>query len=324
MRAKWWVAALSLVALALWAGSERRVLFMVYFEWQSDGAPPPLKAAPDEGAQSTWFDDYFTVELLAPGIYAIGEPRYHQANYNYLVTGAERAVLFDAGPGVRDIRPVVDSLTRLPVTFVPSHFHYDHIGADLTFERIAVVNLPYLRARAPDNQLTLTSREHLGGAEGFAAPTWHVSEWLDVGAAIDLGDRSLEVLYTPGHTGDSISLWDAENAVLLSGDYLYPGYLYGFLPNSSMGDYLWSAERLLTLLPQHVAIYGAHRLKPPGAPRLSRDDVQALGDGLLGMRDGSIEGQGSYPQTFSLNERLQMLAEPRWLQDWEPSTLETQ
>jgi hypothetical protein len=83
-----------------------------------------------------------------------------------------------------------------------------------------------------------------------------------------------------------------------------------------MGDYLRSADELLTALPQDVSIYGAHRLRPPGAPRLGRQDVQALGDGLLGMRDGSIEGQGGYPQTFTLSERLQMLAEPRWLQDW--------
>ena len=316
MRAKWWLIGLSLAAISLWAGFERRALFMLAFEWQGDGAPPPLQEAPDEGAQSSWFDDYYTVELLAPGIYAIGEPRYYQQNYNYLVAGTKRALLFDAGPGVRDIKPVVDSLTRLPVTFIPSHFHYDHIGADITFERIAVVNLPYLRERAPDNRLTLTSREHLGGAEGFPAPTWQVSEWLDVGSTIDLGDRSLRVLYTPGHTRDSISLWDAEHNVLLSGDYLYPGSLYGFLPHSSMGDYLRSADELLTALPQDVSIYGAHRLRPPGAPRLGRQDVQALGDGLLGMRDGSIEGQGGYPQTFTLSERLQMLAEPRWLQDW--------
>ncbi|GAC1503872.1 MAG: hypothetical protein NVS1B6_11530 [Steroidobacteraceae bacterium] len=27
----------------------------------------------------------------------IGEPRYHQQNYSYLIVGQQRAVLFDAG-----------------------------------------------------------------------------------------------------------------------------------------------------------------------------------------------------------------------------------
>ncbi len=72
---------------------------------------------------------------------------------------------------MRDIRATAESLTDLPITLLPSHFHYDHIGNNITFERIAVVDLPYLRERAPDNLLTLTNAEHLGMAEGFAAPT---------------------------------------------------------------------------------------------------------------------------------------------------------
>ena len=54
----------------------------------------------------------------------------------------------------------------------------------------------------------------------------------------ELGGRGLWILYTPGHTEDSISLYDAESGYLFSGDFLYPGELYGFLPNSNLGDYL--------------------------------------------------------------------------------------
>ena len=44
------------------------------------------------------------------------------------------AVLFNAGPGVRDIRPVIESITNLPVIFLPSHFHYDHVGNGIEFD----------------------------------------------------------------------------------------------------------------------------------------------------------------------------------------------
>ncbi|MEE8304476.1 MAG: MBL fold metallo-hydrolase [Candidatus Tectomicrobia bacterium] len=317
MRIKWLIIAGIITTLLLWAFYDRRVLLMALIQLQSDGAPPALNDAPQEGGATEWIDDYFTIELLAPNTYAIGEPRYHQSNYNYLIVGTQRAVLFDAGPGVRNIEPVVDSLTDLPITFVPSHFHYDHIGANLDFEHIAVVNLPYIRKRAPDNQLALTDSEHLGGSEGFTPPTWKVSEWLDVGATLDLGGRALSVLHTPGHTTDSISLWDAERNILFAGDYLYPGHLYAFLPNSNMGDYLQTAESLVSIVTQEVSIYGAHRAAPPGAPRLSFNDLRDLRGGLVRIREGSLRGEGLYPKVFVVNERLGVLAEPRWLQDWD-------
>ena len=67
-----------------------------------------------------WLDDWFAVEEVAPGVIAIGEPRFHQINWNYLILGTRRALMLDTGPGVRDISKAVRSLTTLPVTALPS------------------------------------------------------------------------------------------------------------------------------------------------------------------------------------------------------------
>ncbi len=311
------LVVLVLMGLLAWAFAERRALVMHAFAAAGSGETPPLIAAQDEGPAVRWLDDYFTVERVAHDTFAIGEPRYAQQNYNYLIVGETQALLFDAGPGVRDVRSVAEGLTDRPIIFLPSHFHYDHVGNEITFDEIAVVDLPHIRRQVDeDGLLTLRSMEHLGMSEGVEPPSWRVDHWWAPGTEIDLGGRTLTLIYTPGHTTDSVSLLDEAGKILFSGDYLYPGDLYGFLPNSSMADYHATALTLLGNLHPDTVILGAHRLTPPGAPRLGYQDVEDLAAGLLRMREGELQGEGNYPAAFPINERLTMLAEPRWLQRW--------
>lgn len=302
------VGALLLVAAAL-ACAGRRYLVVELYALATPA--PALSEAGDEGAGVAWFDDYYTVEWIDPRTVAIGEPRYAQANYSYLILGERRALLFDTGPGVRDIVPVVASLTDLPVTAVPSHLHYDHLGSHARFESVAYVDLPSLRERAPDGVLRPTRYEYLGFTEGVAPVELRVTEWWEPGEAVDLGARRIEVIHTPGHTRDSISLWDAERRQLFTGDFITEGAVYGFLPGSSLGDYLRSTDTLLAKLPPgEVALLTAHRSSPPGAPRMARRDLVALHTTLLEIRDGTREGHGWYPRIYPIHPDLELWADP--------------
>ena len=300
----------TLAAIIVW---QRHYLML---KFMTTGEPPPLLEPSTEHANSRWYDDYFLVENIDERTFAIGEPLYYQQNFSYLIVGSERAVLFDAGPGYRDIRAVAESLTDLPITFVPSHFHYDHTGNRITFESVAVIDLPRLRSRAKDNRLALTWSEHLGSSEGVGAPTLAVDEWLPVGSEIDLGGRKLRVLYTPGHTDDSISLMDTSSGMLFVGDFIYPGPLYAFLPNSSLKDYLDGSDNLLKEAGTNDPIFGAHRDEPPGIPALTTEDVIDLRRTLMSIKSGADVGEGIYPRVYKVNERIELLAEPPWLQDW--------
>jgi glyoxylase-like metal-dependent hydrolase (beta-lactamase superfamily II) len=210
-------------------------------------------------------------------------------------------VLFDAGTGNRDIVPVVRSLTSLPVTVIPSHLHFDHVGALGRFDHTALVDLKSLRARADEGTLALERYEFLGFADGLPAKRFAVDEWWFPGNDIELGGRRLKVLHTPGHTPTSASLYDAERHWLFAGDLIYPGKLYAFLPGASRRAYLETTRRLLELIDPGTRIYTAHVADDPviiAAPEVEVADLRALEATLVAIDSGKAVSAGSYPRIF--------------------------
>jgi glyoxylase-like metal-dependent hydrolase (beta-lactamase superfamily II) len=310
------LALLCALTLLWMAAVEHRVLLLWIRAWF---AAPALLAPPATLRPGlVWQDDYYSVERLDEATWAIGEPRYAQQNVSYLIAGRDRAVVFDAGPGLRDLAPVVAGLTQLPVTFVPSHLHYDHVGGARGFERVALIDLPALREQAPDGVLRPRFAQHLGALEGIPARPIEIDEWWAPGSVVELGGRALEVWQTPGHTPESASLLDRARGLLFSGDFLYPGELYAFLPGSSLADYLWTAERLADALPGDAAIHGGHGTDlATSAPVLASGDLLALQRALAEIRSGRRTGSGWFPRAYPVNERLTLLADGLG-GDWTP------
>jgi glyoxylase-like metal-dependent hydrolase (beta-lactamase superfamily II) len=280
---------------------------------------PSLLDKVDEGLDVVWFDDYYTVQELGKGVYAIGEPRYWQRNYNYLVVGDNAALLIDAGPGMRDIRPVVRSLTGLPYTLVMTHMHFDHVGNGIRFPRVSMIDLPHLREREDDGVIQLTLLEHLGKAEGYETPRVSVDEWLPPGATIDLGNRKVRVVYTPGHTVESISLFDSQSNILFTGDWFTP-VLGPMFSNSSMGDFLMAVENVLRFVPEDTRVFGAHKYADGGgAPMQSIKEIHAVRDGLKRIRSGELKAEGFYPAVYQVTAKIKLYSDIPWLQRWAPS-----
>src|ERR1700759_1294832 len=105
------------------------------------GTPAMADFRPVLDASLHWADDYYAVADLGHGAFAIGEPKYGQCNFSYLIVGSQRALWFDTGPGVRNIEPVARALLPRPMPLValPSHLHFDHTG---NLHRFAAVALP--------------------------------------------------------------------------------------------------------------------------------------------------------------------------------------
>lgn len=308
------VALAVLVTVGIW--QRHRILFPLFTTGET--ILPLSEANLPDGGEPFGENGYFVVVQLDEQTFAIAEPYSWARNVNYLILGAERALLFDAGVGHYDIRPVVKYLTDLPMTFLPSHLHYDHTG-QASFERIALVDLPHLREQAEGDRFTFNWGQHLGAAEGLELPTWEISEWIKPGETIDLGNRKLTLIYTPGHTDNSVSLHDEASKTMFTGDYYSANSMSAYYPTASMGDYLQTAKKILkrTAPQPDTVLHGAHSSDGGKIPARSRDDVQTLHDALIKIQSGELNGEGPYPVIYAIDEGVVMQAEPSWLQNWE-------
>jgi hydroxyacylglutathione hydrolase len=254
-----------------------------------------------------WWDDWFTVERIDDRTIAIGEPRYYQLNHSYLLLGDDRALLFDSGPGVRPIGAVVADLTDLPVTVVASHLHFDHVGGHVDFDSVGLVTLPGVVELDVAGTFQPSRRQHLGMLEkGSVRPILEPDHTWAAGDTIHLGGRSVEIIHTPGHSEDSICLFDRQANLLLSGDTLYEGDLLAATVGSDLEHYLDSAEMLIDMVDDDTGILGAHTVgEHPRAPQLHRADLIDLEGVLVGI-DRSTPGGFSRPLRHKVNERISL------------------
>lgn len=174
---------------------------------------------------------------VADGIIAIDTFMGGRARYTagYLLDAAEPA-LVETGPGT-SVEPVTAALEHLGIAadelahIVLTHIHLDHAGGAGSlasrFPRAAI----WVHARGaphlaePSRLVASTARvwgeremrELFGPVEPAPAARLHP---LEDGDLIDLGDRALAVLATPGHASHHVALVDSRSGAVFTGDAL--------------------------------------------------------------------------------------------------------
>jgi glyoxylase-like metal-dependent hydrolase (beta-lactamase superfamily II) len=315
----WKVAAEFSAAAAVVAGlglAFAPVLYSECFIWATrlhlQATPSPLVvAAPTHGpALGDVVDGYWRVQKIAPDTWAIGEPQDDPDNYEYLLVGKTRALLIDAGATARDIRPVLAGLTQLPVMVIPTHLHSDHTNGLRHFSSIAMIDLPETRSRMREGFFHLGRYQVMGSPDGTPPSVFPVTEWVKPDGDIDLGERRVQVLWTPGHTATSASIHDAAAKLLFTGDLIYTTSLYAFMADSSLSAYAATTQRLLTIIPADTRIYGAHCCRsdaPPQAPWLGMSDLGDVARTVEEIRSGDAKGKGFLLRRFPVNRQMTLL-----------------
>ncbi len=233
--------------------------------WQS--LPRPVYASLERiECSQDWYETY----KLTDDTYAIYEPFQFEEAISYLLTGKERAILIDTGTGLGDLRELVRELTDLPISVVNTHTHWDHIGANCQFDSIACYDDPECIGKLTDGVEKERVRASLTGDSiwkplpPYVDPfSWEIppvkpSHLLSDGETIDLGNRILEVLYTPGHSPGSLCLLDKKNRLLFTGDTFFPGPLYAFPDDVEIDRYRDSIDRLIERLDEYDYLCSGH------------------------------------------------------------------
>jgi glyoxylase-like metal-dependent hydrolase (beta-lactamase superfamily II) len=192
-------------------------------------------------------------ETVAPGyeVQAFRTPTLPPASHTNSIAIGVRAVLLvePATPyaeeqerfqhWVRDL----ERRGRRPLGLLLTHHHPDHAGG----------------ARALRQALSLPLWCHEETAARIDCP---VDRTLSDGERLDLGDREVEVLHTPGHAPGHLCLWDAAAGVLVVADMVAEiGTILIDPSDGHMATYLRQLERLEALgasllVPAHGAAIG--------------------------------------------------------------------
>jgi glyoxylase-like metal-dependent hydrolase (beta-lactamase superfamily II) len=244
----------------------------------------------DARPQSAWFNfkqvpvssDWFQVYEIAANLFVFYEPRHYEQTLVNLIIGQDRAALIDTGCGIGDLRTAVKAVTDKPIIVINTHTHPDHLGSNYQFDEIAMFDHPLAHQVAEKGVSHQILRddilaEHLVikpwpegfDPHGFSLPPFRVSRWLRPGDRIDLGDRELFVIPTPGEAADHICLLDRADRILFCGDILLHGPVWTHLEGGNLNDLVMSYRTLMDyyddfdhLMPSHNEPWIGKQLLP--------------------------------------------------------------
>lgn len=146
--------------------------------------------------------------------------------------------VIDPGGEPQKILAEIESVGAKVKYIINTHYHFDHMLANKDIEEATGAKILI----------------H-GDERNFIA--FEPDHFLEEGEIIKVGDDTLEVVHTPGHSKGSICLFG--NGLIFSGDTLFEGS-YGRVdfPGGSAGDIAKSLEKLAQTIEPGTVVYPGH------------------------------------------------------------------
>lgn len=169
---------------------------------------------------------------------------------------AKEAMIIDPAAEAEKIIEMIKILNVKVKYIYLTHCHADHIGATIKVqEELGGKILIYRNGEKNLND----EKINLSGIVGTTPIILEPDSKIDDNDTLHIGNIVLKVLYTPGHTDDSTSLYCEEYKMLFSGDIMFNG-TWGRtdLPTSDFNSIMNSISNKILTLPEDTIVYPGH------------------------------------------------------------------
>ena len=181
------------------------------------------------------------------------------SSHSYVIKGDRFNLLIDSGldgnfPELQESLLKIGLKVRDIDIVINTHEHFDHIGANRYFQEHAIIAAHRFAATKIAMNDRYVTMYKSGDANELSL---YVHLWLESKSRFDIGNYTLDVIHTPGHTSGSICIYEPVKKFLFTGDTLFAGGTLSYIAESgSVGDYINSVMSLNTR--QIVEIYPGH------------------------------------------------------------------
>ncbi|AAK79392.1 glyoxylase-like metal-dependent hydrolase (beta-lactamase superfamily II) [Clostridium acetobutylicum] len=157
----------------------------------------------------------------------------------FLIKKKNRVYVIDTFCGTKSMEPITNEIGDKEICVINTHFHWDHIFGNSAFKDAIIISHKKCRKileESWDSQLKENERYVLGSAEKCIPNLTFKSE-------IMFEEDGIEIFYSPGHTEDSISIFDHESRILYVGDNLEKPIVY--VENSDIDAYMSTLKKYI-------------------------------------------------------------------------------
>lgn len=140
---------------------------------------------------------------------------------------------------------------------INTHLHIDHVAG-----------VPFLKKKYGAPVLAHKGDEFMGQRLADQARMFgmnmnldniEISQYLEDGDIIKIGNGELEVISVPGHSKGSVALYDKKDGFLISGDALFQGSIGRTdLPGGNYSELITNINNRLLTLPDDTVVFPGH------------------------------------------------------------------